>query len=112
MPIDNITSLPGLCRVKRAAKILAERRQLLFEARQGLFQPARQRLVAPVEGLKRFEDRSRFVVLQVPFNDGTAELARRDPEGLRLPDEFGKRLSGEPEANCHVFTSPRSEEHT
>ena len=41
MPIDNITSLPGLCRVKRAVEILAERRQLLFEARQGLFQPAR-----------------------------------------------------------------------
>ena len=69
--------------------------------------PARaQRFVAPVEGLNRFEDRSRFVVLQVPFDDGTAELARRDPEGLRLPDEFGKRLSGEPEANCHVLTSP------
>ena len=68
--------------------------------------------MAPVEGLERFEDRPRFVVLQVPFNDGTAELARRDPEGLRLPDEFGKRLPGEPEANCHVFTSPAHRSHS
>ena len=68
-----------------------------------------QHFVAPVEGLNRFEDRSRFVVLQVPFDDGTAGFARRDPEGLRLPDEFGKRLSGDQGAAAQLaYTEIRS----